>query len=173
MLLAAGAAAGLAGCSAKPMPSNVALSPRTPGAPSDVELLSGLVELERFAIAAYSTGLPLLRGATKAAKQFLGQELAHLAELQGFIKQAGGKAPKPPAFYDLGEPGDERQVLELLHRAERAQLRGYLDAIPRLSPPRLRGAIAAILANDAQHTAVLRAHLGLEAVPATLVTPAE
>jgi hypothetical protein len=174
VLLAAGAAAGLAGCSTKAMPSNVPLSRRTPGAQSDVELLIGLVEVERFAIAAYSAGFPLLGVAgAKAARQFLGQELAHLSELQGFIKQAGGKAPRPRAFYDLGEPRDERQVLELLHRAERAQLRGYLDAIPMLSPPRLRAAIAAILANDAQHMAVLRAQLGLEPVPGILVTAAE
>jgi hypothetical protein len=175
VLLAAGsAAAALGGCSTKPTPSNVPLSRHTQGAAADVELLTGLLGLEHYAIAAYAAGLPLLpRGNSRVAKQFLGHELAHVAELEGLIQQAGRKPPKPPAFYDLGQPRDEREVLELLHAAEHAQLRGYLDAIPRLSPPRLRAAVAAIVGNEAQHTAVLRSLLGLAPVPAALVTGTE
>jgi len=175
-LAAAGAAgaAALGGCSTKAMPSNVPLTKRTPGAATDVGFLTGLLGHERYAIAAYTAAIPLLSApAARAGKQFLAQELAHATELEGLIEQAGGEPPKPPADYVLGIPGDERQLLELLHEAERAQLESYLNAIRWLTPPRIRGALAAIVSNDAQHVAVLRARLGLPPVPAALVTARE
>ena len=52
-------------------------------------------------------------------------------------------------------------MLALLHRLERAQIAAYLDAIPQLSPGPVRAAVASILANDAQHLAVLRLTQGL------------
>ncbi len=174
-LLAVGTgAATLAGCSTKPKPSHVPLSTRTPGAGTDVELLAKLLRLERYAIAAYAAGLPLLDtiGAA-AAKQFLNQELSHAAELEGLIRQAGGEPPEPPAFYDLGSPRVGREALVLLHRVEQAQLIAYLAAIPRSGPSRLRAALAAIVANEAQHAAVVRERLGLTPVPAALVGDAE
>ena len=169
----AGAAA-LAGCTAKPTASNVPLPRHTPTASQDVLLLTGLLELERYAVAAYAAGVPLLRGdAAEAAEQFLTHEISHVGELIGLIRQAGSKPPRPPAFYDLGHPRGERQVLELLHRVERSQLAGYLSALPRLAPARLRAAVAAILANDAQHAAVVRQQLGLAPVPTALLGTAE
>jgi hypothetical protein len=176
-LLAGGGAAAavtLESCSRKPMPSNVPLGKATAGSRADVALLSGLLAAERYAIAAYAAGMPLLgRDAARAAKQFLGQELAHAAELEGLIKQAGAKPAKAPAFYELGNPRGELDVLHLLHRAESAQLAAYGRAIPRLEPPRLRAAAAAILANDAQHLAVLRAVLGAPPVPGAFVSATE
>ena len=176
-LLAGGgvaAAAAFEGCTRKPSPSNVPLSKHTAGAPADARLLNDLLASERFAIAAYAAGLPLLgRDAARTAKQFLGQEIAHADELEGLIRQAGGKLGQPPAFYDLGNPQGEREVLELLHRAERAQVAAYGRAIPLLEPPRLRAAAAAILANDAQHLAVMRAQLGAAPVPGAFVGAAE
>jgi len=170
----AGAAAALAGCSTKYRPSNVPLTPHTPGAAADLVILDRLLFHERYAIAAYSAAIPRLsRPAARAAVQFLAHELAHASELEGLIAQAGGKPARPPAFYDLGRPEDERQLLGLLHAAERAQLRAYLDAVGRLTPARLRAAAAAILANEAQHTTVLRGELGLEPLPSAVVSAGE
>jgi hypothetical protein len=143
-------------------------------APSDIGILNGLLDLENYAIAAYAAGIPLLhRPAARAAKQFLGQELAHAAALSDLVKRAHGKPSLPRAGYDLGHPGTALEVLALLHRLERAQLAAYLEMIPRLSGGRIRSAAAAIFANDAQHVSVLRSHLGLAPVPAALVTGGE
>lgn len=164
----------LPGCSLKAMPSNVPLHERTPGAAADAEILIGLLARERYAVAAYAAAAPLLRKpARQAASQFLGQDLAHATELAGLIHQAGTEPPPPPASFDLGHPRTETELLALLHRAEQGQIAAYLDAIPRVSPPRLRAALAAILANDAQHTTVLRDQLGLDPVPAPLLSAGE
>lgn len=157
------------GCSTRVRSSNVPLSKHTRGAQADAALLGDLLDRERYGIAAYSAAIPLLtRPAARAAKQFLAHELAHAAELEGLIRQAGARPAKPPAFYDLGNPRGERELLELLHAAERAQARAYLRALPLLVPSRLRAAATAILANEAQHVAVLRMKLGLAPAPSAL-----
>ena len=167
-------ATALSGCSTKAMPSNVPLTRRSPGAPEDVLHLQRLLAAEHYAIAAYAAAVPLLRGAhADAAKQFLAQELAHASELQGMIVQAGAQPAKPPASYALGNPRGSRELLELLHAVERAQLLAYLEVVGRLTPSRLRAAIAAILANEAQHAAVLRSALALPPVPSPLVSGME
>ena len=176
-LRAAGAAASggvvLAGCgSGKGLHARV--KRLGPVARPDVETLNRLLDLEYWAIAAYTAGIPLLApSAVPAARQFLQQELAHAGELSGLVKQAGGKARKPAPSYDLGHPMRSREVLSLLHRIERSQLAAYLEAIPRLQPARVRAAAAAILANDAQHVSILRLELGLSPLPAALVGRAE
>ena len=64
------------------------------------------------------------------------------------------------ASYRLGKPANDSDVLELLHGLERAQINAYLAAIPKLSPGPVRAAVSSILANDAQHIAIIRAGLG-------------
>jgi hypothetical protein len=105
-----------------------------------------------------------------AAQQFLTQELAHVNDLTGLIKQAGGHPVKPAAFYDFGHPRTKREVLLLLHHTEELLLRSYHHATPLLNPPALRGAAAAIFANHAQHSTVLRLELGLPPIPSAFVS---
>lgn len=137
----------------------------------DVGVLNGLLDLEHQTIAAYTAGIPLLRRpAGKAAKQFLAQELAHAQALSDLVHKAGGKPYKRRSSYDLGHPTTEAQVLALLRDLEAAQLAAYVEMIARLSPGRLRSAVAAIFANDAQHHAVLRSQLGQAPAPAAFVT---
>ncbi len=137
----------------------------------DVSILNGLLDLEQQTIAAYTAGIPLLRRpAIKAAQQFLGQELAHAQALSDLVKKAGGKPDKPRPSYDLGNPSTEPQVLALLRGLEAKQLAAYVQMTPLLTPGRLRSAVAAIFANDAQHLAVLREQLGEAPVPAAFVT---
>jgi hypothetical protein len=169
--LAAGAAALLAGCGAQG-PVRPKIPPAAAGA--DIELLGRLLDLEYQAIAAYTAGIPLLSGpAQDAAKQFLGQELTHAGELSGLIKEAGGKANKPRASYQLGRPRTPTEILQLLHTLERAEVAGYLHAIPSINPGPVRAAAAALLANDAQHVAVLRSMLGLEPLAGAFVAGGE
>jgi Ferritin-like domain len=140
----------------------------------DIALLGHLLYLEHLAIAAYTAGTPLLPPATvKAGQLFLNDELSHAGDLAGLIRAAGAKPPKPAPSYPLGHPRTGEEVLALLHAVERAQVAAYLDALPRLRPGTLKQQVASILANDAQHLAVVRAALHQPAVPSAFVTGRE
>jgi len=171
-LVSAGALA-LAGCGRKaPTGSKAVKKAQQPVQQSDLVILDGLLGLERWTVAAYTAGIPLLsRPEARTAKQFLNEELEHAGELLSLIKAAGGgKGPMRAASYRLGKPANDSDVLELLHRLERAQINAYLAAIPKLSPGPVRAAASSILANDAQHIAIIRAGLGLPAAPSPFVT---
>ncbi len=175
LLLAAGAGlAGtvLAGCGGQSIRQQVHNS--KPLLSSDVDLLNSLLHVEHVAIAAYTAGIPLLAQPTaKAGQLFLNDELSHAGDLAGLVRAAGGKPIKPAPSYALGHPRNSEEVLMLLHSIEQAQITAYLDAIPRLEPGTLKQQVASILANDAQHVAVVRAALGQPAIPSALVTGRE
>ncbi len=138
------------------------------------ELLIGLLEVEYHAAAAYIASIPLLRDHNeRAAKRFLRQELSHAAELTAAIRAGGGHAPGPGTRYDLGHPRGTGQVMDLLHGVERLAINAYLDALPKLPVGPLRAVAASILANEGQHIAIVRRNMGLDPVPAALVTGAE
>jgi hypothetical protein len=145
----------------------------------DIDLLNRSLGLEFRTIAAYTAGIPHLTGRyRRAAVGFLQQELSHMARLGALVKRAGGKPFGRADSYDFGHPGGPphataRDVLVLLHALEQTQLAAYLDAIPLLAPGPVRGDVAAILADQAQHISVLRAALGLQAIPSALVTGTE
>lgn len=170
MLVGGSGSAMLAGCSgSKPLRVKVRTGVTVEGA--DVPILNALLDLEQYAVAGYTAGIPLLDyPAAKAAKQFLSQELAHAQELSTLIRKGGGKPRRPRASYDLGHPTTNAQVLTLLGELENVQLSAYLDRIPLLTAGRLRSTVAALCANDAQHLAVLRQQLGQSPVPAAFVT---
>jgi hypothetical protein len=136
----------------------------------DVLALDDLLILERRAIAAYTAGIPVLVGRQRViAIAFLRQELEHAGTLVTEVSRAGGSFTKRAQSYQLGNPNGPRGVLELLHEVERAEIAGYLDAIERLSSGRLRATAASILADQAQHVAVLRAALGQPPIPSAFV----
>jgi hypothetical protein len=167
----AGGALVLAGCGSGTLRSRVKNGARVTSA--DIEVLNRLLEVEYYGVAAYTAGIPFLPHAQrKAAKQFLGQDVTHASTLAGLIKQGGGKAIRPRASYDLGRPRAS-DILALLHRLEGDQLDAYIQLIPSLSDGRLRSTAAAIMGNDAQHLSVLRATLGLQAVPSALASAGE
>jgi ferritin-like protein len=139
----------------------------------DVRALNASLALTHHAIAAYTAGIPLLVGsAHSAAKHCLNQELTHAGELFGLVKQAGGTPVKPAASYDLGHSSRQSDILRLLIGLESEQMRGYLAAIPIVSPGDVRAAAASMFANDAQHLTVLRQALGTPALRGPFVTGA-
>ncbi len=141
---------------------------------SDVELLNHLLDLEHWAIAAYTAATPLLPPATvKAGQLFLNDELSHAGDLAGLVRAAGGKPIKGRPSYPLGNPHGSEEVIGVLHTVERALITAYLDAIPRLAPGTVKQQVASIFANDAQHLAVVRAALHLPAVPSAYVSGRE
>jgi Ferritin-like domain len=140
----------------------------------DVELLNRALALERYTIAAYTAGIPLLgHRSANLSQAFLNDELAHAGELLGLIDAVGGTSIPRTDSYDLGHPRTAAEVLELLHRLEGRQLTIYLDLIPRLTPGRVRATVASIFASDAQHVSLLRLQLGSPAAPSPFVTGRE
>ena len=140
----------------------------------DVAILNAALDREHQLIAAYTAGIPLLvEPGRVAAEQFLGQHLAHAGQLAGWIKQAHAEANKPLAAYGLGHPRTAMEMLTGLHSLENAMIAAYLAAIPKLSPGKLRANTASMLANEAQHVAVLRSVLGLQPAQSALVTGGE
>lgn len=174
VIAGASAAAGavlVAGCGKGSLRSRVKKGARV--APGDVDVLNRLLALEYHAVAAYTAGIPFLaHSEAKAAKQFLGQEVTHASTLAGLVKQAGGKPVEPAPDYALGRPR-EADILALLHRLEADQLRAYIELIPALTNGKLRSTAAAIMANDAQHLAVLRQQQGLAPIPSPFATGRE
>ena len=149
----------VAGCGGKPLREKIRGGARVPHV--DVGVLNALLDVENYGIAAYAAGIPLLGLAgAKLGKEFLSQELAHVGELAELIKVGGGKARRPQASYNLGHPRTTAEGWALLERAERAQLRAYLQMIPALTGGHVRAAVMTIYANDAQHLALLRKQVG-------------
>jgi bacterioferritin (cytochrome b1) len=175
LLRAAGAGlagAILAGCGSQSIRAQVQNS--RPVLHSDVDLLNRLLHLEHVAIAAYTAGIPLLAPAThKAGQLFLNDEMSHAGDIAGIVRAAGGKPIKPAPSYALGHPRTSQEVLTLLHNVENMQIAAYVDAIAVLEPGTLKQQVASILANDAQHLAVVRAALGQPAIPSAFVTGRE
>ena len=169
-VLGGGVVASLAGCGAGA--PKFRLPPQAQH--GDVELLNGALALERYAIAAYTAGIPLLgRRSRKLAQAFLNDELAHAGELLGLLGEVRGMPIPRADSYDLGHPRSAAEVLDLLHRVERQQLTLYVDLIPRLTPGRVRAAVASILGSDAQHVSLLRVELDLSPAPSPFVTGRE
>jgi hypothetical protein len=177
---AGGALAGLAalaltGCgSSGKTPQQSVKRAAAPVRSGDVDLLNGLLDLERRTVAAYTAGIPLLlRPEARTARQFLDEELEHTGELLSLIKAAEGVAVDRRASYDVGHPRSPQDVLTVLHALEQAQISAYLAAVPRLSPGPVRAAVATILSSDAQHLAILRLAQGQVAAPSAFVTGRE
>ena len=135
---------------------------------TDVDLLNQLLHLEHVAIAAYTAGTPLLPPATvKAGQLFLNDELAHAGALAGADQGGGRQADQAGA--ELRRSGTRAPSQEVLDAAApRSRTRSWPPTWRR-SRGSSRGSssssVASILANDAQHVAVVRAALGQPAVP--------
>jgi rubrerythrin len=159
------AALAIEACGSSRSKTKTSTTPKIPPGP-DVPILNHALDLEHMAITAYTAAAPLLpTTARKAAQRFLSQEIAHSGEIAGLVHQAGGKPVRPRPRYDLGNPTTADEVLALLYRIEQIQLTSYLQAIQLLSNASTRAAVAAILANEAQHASVLALELGRNPVP--------
>jgi Ferritin-like domain len=138
---------------------------------TDVGYLNHALDLKHYAVGAYTAATPLLKGrAHAAAKRFLGQDLSHVSELMGLITRADGTPNQPQQTYDLGHPRGAHGILRLLDAAENAVIAGFLELLPNVAPGAVRGILASIIANDAQHVVVLRLALRRNPIPAALMS---
>lgn len=137
---------------------------------ADVELLNSALDLEWMAVAAYKAGVRLLHGAVlKAGKLFGEQEQEHADGLSSAIKQAGGKPNAAKASYDFPTLRSQAEVLRFAIGIENTAIAAYIDALPKLGKGDLRATAAAIIANEAEHIAVLLGALGEPQVPDAFV----
>ncbi len=131
----------------------------------DVAILNSALDLEHMAVAAYTAGAPLLKGATlKAAKQILMQEQEHAQGLMQAIKQMGGtpNKAKPASAYNFPKLSNAMGVLKFANNIENTAIAAYIDAIPKLSDPKLRQTAAAITTDEAEHVTFLLQGLGMK-----------
>jgi rubrerythrin len=127
----------------------------------DVAILNSALDLEHTAVAAYTAGAPLLKGAVlDVGKLFLSQEQEHVAGLEEAIKQLGGTPNKAKAKYDFPQLSSQTDVLKFANDLEHTAVAAYIDALPKLTDPKLRGTAAAFVTNEAEHIAVLLGALG-------------
>jgi hypothetical protein len=170
-MLAVGSAVVLDACG-KSDSTRVPLRKSTPQArAADASILNHMLGLEYATITAYIAGMPLLSAdEQKVLQHFVLQEMTHAGELQGLVKEAHANPVKQQYSYELGHPRTGTEALLLLQAQESALIRGYLTAIPRLSPGPVRAAVASMAANDAQHLSMVRSALGRPLVPSAFVT---
>ncbi|MEJ7797666.1 MAG: ferritin-like domain-containing protein [Solirubrobacteraceae bacterium] len=167
--VAAGSAMFLAACGGDDTKSPGALGPDESDA-ADVEILNSAVDLELMAVAAYKAGAARLQGdVLQVGKQFLEHEQEHADGLASAIKDAGGKPNRAKSAYDFPELKSQTDVLKFAVDLENTAIAAYIDALPKLGKGDLRATAAAIVANEAEHVAVLLGVLGEQQVPHAFV----
>jgi len=137
---------------------------------ADVEILNSALDLELMAVAAYKAGSARLEGSVlKVGKLFLEQEQEHADGLASAITDAGGKPNRAKASYDFPALRSQTDVLKFAVDLENTAIAAYIDALPKLGSGDLRATAAAIVANEAEHVAVLLDALGEDPVPFAFV----
>ncbi len=127
----------------------------------DVTVLNDALDREHASVALYQSGLSFTRGRERAAlKTLLAQEREHVRGLREAIRDLGG-APRSALalsayrkrlrFDGVGGAA----FLRLATRVEADTIAAYLELLPTLSDGRLRQTAAAIMADEAQHAAIL------------------
>ncbi len=138
---------------------------------ADVEILNAALDLEHRAVAAYKIGAGKLRGTRLAiVKLFLEQEQEHADGLGAAIKDLGGTANRAKNAYEFPVLRTESDVLRFAVDLENTAIAAYIDALPKLSESDLRGTVASIVTNEAEHMSILLDALGRDPVPTPFVT---
>ena len=174
-LLAAGAAAGAAALAAPgllPTDAGAASSGATPAPPDDAARLERVLSMAVLAAYVYEQVFAegVLTGSRRRAlKGFDEQEQAHVVALRRAVVTAGGSVIRPPASIDVGNrylahreiggrlgalQGPE-DALDLLISVERSSIGSCFVALRGLTGSQAIVLVASIMANDAQHEAIV------------------
>jgi hypothetical protein len=167
-----------------------AAGPSVSAATSDADRLRRLISVELLLLFCYRHVLDssvLQPPARRALAPVPAQEEAHIQALERRLTARGGQAPPPPAGIAeanrylghrgvggrLGQLKGEPDALSLLETLEQVVVGAYFVAMIKLEDPQLVVLAAQIMANDAQHEAVVRLQFPKgspqEAVPYGLV----
>lgn len=178
VVAAAGGSIGvLAGCGGDDDADGGGRPADTGGGPRDVEVLNAALDLEYAAAAAYSGLAGLLEGeALELGRLLAGQEEEHANGIAQAIRDLGG-TPGEPRTEDeyadelgIADLRDQRAALRFALDLEDRAVTMYIEALPKLTSGPLRGTVAAIVTNEAQHISVLLELLGREQLPGAFVT---
>lgn len=143
----------------------------------DVGILNSALTLEHQAIAVYQVGAEtklLSDGVLKVAVKFQDQHKQHRDALIATIKSLGGKPKDAEAHYDAAKIAasvgvktlaSEKDILTLAAKLEDQAAKAYAGAIPQIESKDVVKAAVSIMADEAQHTALLRGALGEDPIP--------
>ena len=171
-LAALALAAGLAACGRGASDTNAATTPEQKAA--DAKVLNEILSRQLGAVAAYPQAMSVLDVRTLALlRKFRAQEGEHADAIVKALRGLGEKAEPEPEAIAAGALRTRAQRLRFVYEMESATIAEELTAIAKLSSPGARSMLAATVANQAEHLAVLRRLLGaksLTAVPGAFET---
>lgn len=153
----AGAGAAAAGCGGSGTAARATSS-------HDLGLLNAALAMEHRLVATYAAAAGALSrdpGARATVQQLQRQEAEHVRGLGEAIKDLGGTprgaraAAEYRASMDLGALTSAADVWKLSTHLENRAIAAYLKAVPALSSGELRQTVSAILANEAEHLAMI------------------
>jgi hypothetical protein len=122
----------------------------------DIELVNGVLDLELVFLALYRGHRGDVRGdAGRLYDTLIEHEAAHVGRLRGAVHDLGGRPVGPGAAQAIAQP-----PLVLAERIEKTSIAAYVDALPKLSDPELRGMLATIAAAEAAHLGAVHQALG-------------
>lgn len=153
-------------------PTSVRASPATPAEESEALRIRRLLSVELLMLYSYQqvlTSSLLSAPARRALAPLRANEEVHVRALHAHLAALGGVAPEPPdsvsradkdlAHRDvsgrLGQLKGAKDALRLLLAVERVTVGAYYVALIRLEDPTLITLAAEIMANDAQHEALI------------------
>jgi hypothetical protein len=171
-LIAAAGGAGAAGLLAVPPTAAGATSSAAPGPVSETDRLGRLLRLELLLLYCYrhvlSSGI-LGPRARRTLAPFPGHEEAHIEALRRPLTARGGAIPPGPDSVAtanrylanrgvggrLGQLQGDRDALYLLLTLEQVTIGAYFVALTKLRDAELIGLACQIMANEAQHDAMI------------------
>ncbi len=144
----------------------------------DKVVLESAISLEQSAVLAYEAAgdTGKLGRATGLAKLFARQEQRHADALVQALQTMGGTPPAKPtrAGEVTGLPtalrGNATVLLTFAVELETMALAAYYGALAKLRSPELLSTATSIMANEAQHLAILRQELHTNPSPEAFVT---
>jgi len=134
-------------------------------ASTDADILNFALTLEYLEAAFYAKALQLgLTGTAKQyAKAFGAQEAAHVAAIQGTVKQVGGTPVAKPVF--AFPIHDQKSFLALASTLENTGVGAYNGAAPMISSPAVLAAAGSIVQIEARHAAAINLLIGTSPTP--------
>jgi hypothetical protein len=169
LLLGVGASAGvvlLDGCaSSKPPPAR---NPEVNGV--DADLLDEVFMLENMSIAAYAHATASLHGERGTLGRTIGaQEIQHALKMAPVIHSLGGQPT--PELKDYGFPAlaGDQAALAFVGGVENTLIAGYIDVVPKITNVAAREFAVSIMANHAQHLALVTQARGLSPTAEAIV----
>jgi hypothetical protein len=161
------ALAGLAAAVAATAPAGCGGGGGTASSTTDVQgdavMLNQVLSRQAGAVAAYGGVLGGLSGRDLAiARRFRAQEQEHVDAIVKALRGLGAKAEFEPEAIDLGDLKTRADRLTFLYRLEAATIELELGAIANLTTAAPRTLLAATVADQAQHLALLRQALGVK-----------